>query len=282
MLSKKAASATLATAGLVCATIVLAPGGAGAISEEEAAALAKETQNPVSSLISVPFESNFNFGQGSKNRTGYVLNIQPVVPVNLGALNLPDWNLINRSIVPIVYQPDPNNSIGGDFGLGDINHSMFLSPAAAGPLIWGAGPIVSLPTSVNDRLGPSKLSFGPTAVIFAMPGDFTTGLLVSNLWSVAGDSDTPNVNFFTIQPIINYNLPNGWYLSMVPVITADWRGDSGDKWTVPLGGGIGKILRLGAQPLNLRLQAFGNATKPDGVANWLLQFRVQFLFPKSS
>ena len=242
--------------------------------------LARATQNPVSSLISVPFENNVNLGLGPEDRTQYILNVQPVIPVNLGAIGLEDWNLINRSIIPIVYQPDATASSGGDFGLGDINHSMFLSPAAAGPLIWGAGPIVSLPTSVNDRLGPSKLSFGPSAVVFAMPGDFTTGLLVSNLWSVAGDSDTPNVNFFTIQPILNYNLPDGWYLSSVPVMTADWHGDSGDKWTVPVGGGFGKIVRLGAQPLNIRAQGFNYATTPGDGPDWSIQFRVQFLFPK--
>ena len=246
--------------------------------EDEMQDLAEKTQNPVSNLISLPFQNNTNFKLGPNDRTQNVLNIQPVIPVHLEAIGLPEWNLINRTIMPLVYQPTGER--GGDLGLGDINHSMFLSPANPGRLIWGVGPIVSLPTSVNDRVGPSKLSFGPTAVGLLMPGDWVLGVLVNNLWSVAGDSDTPNVNAFLLQYFINYNLPNGWYVTSSPIVTANWKADSGDTWTVPIGGGFGKIVRLGQQPLNAQIQGFWNAETPNGAADTTLRIQLAFLFPK--
>ncbi len=240
--------------------------------------LAKKTQNPVSDLISVPFENNFNFGAGERDRTQYVLNIQPVVPVHLTH----DWLLINRTIMPLVYQPAGVGGSNGEFGLSDINHTAWLSPQNDSPILWGLGPVVSLPTAVNDRLGPSKLSVGPSFVLVTTPGDFVAGFLVNNVWSVAGDSDTPNVNAFTLQYFINYNLADGWYLNTGPVLTANWNAKSGDQWTIPVGAGIGKIHRFGQLPLNLRLAAFSNVERPSGAADWSLQFRIQFLFPKGS
>ncbi len=261
-----------AIAGMVALAATM-PTVAGA--EED---LAKQVQNPVADLISVPFQNNTNFGLGSGDRTQNILNIQPVIPVNLAALDLPQWNVINRTILPLVYQPTGDH--GGEFGLSDISHSMFLSPARPGRVIWGAGPIVSLPTSVNDRLGPGKLSLGPTAVALMMPGHWVFGALVSNQWSVAGDSDTPNVNSFLFQYFINYNLPDGWYLSSTPTMTANWNADSDDRWVVPIGGGAGKIFRVGAQPMNLAVRGFWNAEKPRGGADATLQVQLQLMFPK--
>lgn len=241
--------------------------------------LAKQTQNPVANLISVPLQNNFNFGIGPEDRTQYVLNIQPVIPVNIG-----DWNLINRTILPIIYQPNPFASSGGDFGLSDINHTTFLSPAAPGRIIWGVGPTVTLPTAVNDRVGLGNLSFGPSVVALTMPGNFVIGALAKNEWSVAGDSDTPNTNAFLLQYFVNYNFEfqRGFYFTSAPIVTADWQADSGSRWVVPLGGGFGQILRLGAQPINIQTQAFWNAERPDGGADWQLRLQLQFLFPTES
>lgn len=246
--------------------------------QDQESELAKKVQNPVADLISLPFQNNTNFGVGPDDRTQNILNIQPVIPVNLAGIGLPDWNLINRTIMPLVYQP--TGSTGGEFGLGDINHTFFLSPAKPGAFTWGAGPLVSLPTSVNDRVGPGKLSFGPSAVVLAMPGKWVIGALVSNQWSVAGDSDTPNVNSFLLQYFVNYNLPNGWYLSSNPIVTSNWKADSGDRWTVPIGGGVGKIFRLGMQPMNLGVRGFWNAEKPKGGPEATLQIQLQLMFPK--
>lgn len=240
--------------------------------------LARQVQNPVSSLISVPVQNNTNFGTGTENRTQNILNLQPVIPVNLGAIGLPKWNLINRTIVPLVYQPI--GSHGGEFGLSDVSHSMFLSPAAPGRLIWGVGPLVSLPTSVNDRVGPGKLAFGPTAVALTMAGPVVVGALVSNQWSVAGDPDTPDVNAFLLQYFVNYNLPDGWYLTSNPSLTANWKAPGGERWTIPFGGGVGKVFRLGAQPMNAAVRGFWNAETPRGGGDATLQIQLQWMFPK--
>jgi len=241
--------------------------------EEE---LAREAQNPVANLISFPLQNNTNFGIGPHDRTQNVLNIQPVIPINIG-----NWNLINRTILPIIWQPDYASSSGGDFGLSDIDHTTFLSPVRPwGPLLWGAGPNIVLPTAVNDRLGPGKLSLGPSAVGLTMYGPWVVGALVKNLWSVAGDSDTPNVNQFLLQYFINYNLPDGWYLSSAPVITANWKADSDNRWIVPIGGGFGKVFRVGAQPMNASVQGFWNAETPDGGPATTLRLQLQLLFPR--
>jgi len=238
--------------------------------------LAKQTQNPVADLISVPFQNNTNFGLGPEDRTGNNLNIQPVLPFHLG-----DWNLISRTIMPIDYRPDVFESSGGEFGLGDIDQSFFFSPAEASEWIWGIGPDIILPTAVNDRLGNGKWSIGPSVLALTMQGPWVVGALAKNLWSVAGDSDRNNVNFFLMQPFVNYNLNDGWYLTSSPIITADWNSESSsNRWIVPVGGGFGKVHRVGAQPINLSLQVFGSAERPSGGPDWTLRTQVQLLFPK--
>ena len=239
--------------------------------------LAKKTQNPVSDLISVPIQNNVNLGIGQNDRTQNVTNIQPVIPVRAGSLQL-----INRTIAPLVYQPDVQETSGGTYGLGDINHTVFFSPAKAGKLIWGAGPMVSIPTATDDVLGTGKLGLGPSFVALTMPGRWVIGALVNNIWSVAGDSERSDVNQLMIQYFVNYNLPGGWYISLAPIITSNWKAESGNKWTVPFGGAVGKIFRIGNQALNGQVGAFYNAIHPDTAPypDWTLRLQIQFLFPK--
>lgn len=290
-----------------------APDGGGG----DAAALAKAAQNPISSMISVPIQYNLNLGANryylddnallarglwrrfldtengpdgvlrlrnrfakewlpgieKKERTQHVVNIQPVLPVSLGKLNL-----INRFIIPVIDQP-----LGEDdheFGLGDIQYSMFLSPAQPGRVIWGVGPAISVPTATDDALGTGKWSAGPGVVALAMPGKWVVGALANNIWSFAGDSDRPEVNAMLIQPFINRNFKNGWYATTSPVITANWKADSDERWTVPVGGGFGKIFKVSKQPLNAQIGAYYNVEKPEGAADWNVRFQLQFMFPK--
>jgi len=251
-------------------------GGAGGSAEESQEALAKAAQNPVAKLISVPFQNNFNFGVGPKNVTQWILNVQPVIPISLSE----DWNLITRTIMPIINQPSPAAGVPSAFGLGDINPTFFLSPAKSGKLIWGVGPTFTFPTATDSMLGAGKYSAGPAAVALVMHGHWVIGALANQQWSYAGWGDN-DVSAMLIQPFINYNLPHGWYLTTAPIITADWEADSGDKWTVPVGGGVGKIQRFGKLPLNIQLSAYYNVETPDTFgADWQLRFQVQFLFPK--
>jgi hypothetical protein len=243
---------------------------------DDATELAKKTQNPVSDLISVPFQSNFNFNVGPKDEMQYVLNIQPVAPLNLGD----HWMLINRPILPVIYQPTLAPGVGDEWGLGDLTYQAYLSPRGEGEFIWGAGVALVFPTNTDDIFGSDKWSAGPGFVGLWMHGPWVIGGLVNNVWSYAGPSGEPDVNFMTLQPIANYNFGQGWYLASAPIITADWEADSDERWTVPIGGGLGKIMRWGKLPVNGQVQAFWNAEHPSHAANWQLRVQIQLLFPK--
>jgi hypothetical protein len=243
-------------------------------------------QNPISSLISLPFK--FTFDNGAENGDANFLNIQPVIPVTVG-----NWNLVNRIIIPLVDAPGgvtgfPANpgvgdtsSSGSTFGLGDINYSLVLNPVKTkGSLIWGLGASITLPTATDDRLGSGKWSAGPTAVGLVQPEWGTYGALFRHLWSFAGDSDRRGVSQSLIEPFVNYNLKNGWYLVSDSVITVDWKAKSGQEVTLPLGGGVGRLFKVGEQAMNMRGEYYYNVVRPDAGPEWTVGAVVQFLFPK--
>jgi hypothetical protein len=260
--------------------------------------LQKATQNPVAGLISVPIQNNTNFGVGPFGRNQNVLNIQPVIPVNVSQ----NWNMIIRWITPIVSQPAPGTANlevfgieentpaclaaqdvqahAGVFGLGDMTPTFFFSPAKPHKVIWGAGPMFALPTATGRVLGQGKLSMGPSIVALVQPGQWTIGALVNNIWSVAGPSDRADVKQMSLQYFINYNLKKGWFISMSPIITANWQASSGNVWTVPVGGGLGRVFRLGYQPMNASVAFFGNVVHPAGGSPWSMRLQISFLFPK--
>jgi len=264
----------------------------------ESADLQKDTQNPVAGLISVPIQSNVNFGVGPFGRNQSVLNIQPVIPVNVSR----NWNMIIRWVTPIVWQPAPGTANlevfgieeetpafltatdvqahAGVFGLGDMTPTFFFSPAKPHKVIWGAGPMFTLPTATGRVLGQGKLSMGPSIVALVQPGHWTIGTLVNNVWSIAGPSDRADVNQMSLQYFINYNLKKGWSLSMSPIITANWQASSGNVWTVPVGGGVGRVFRPGFQPMNASVAFFGNAVHPAQGAPWSMRAQLSFLFPQ--
>jgi hypothetical protein len=237
--------------------------------------LAKKTQNPVADLISVPFQNNFNFNTGTKDEMVYVLNVQPVIPIKLTE----DLNLITRTIMPIINQPSLFDGMESAFGMGDINPTLFFSPSKPSTFIWGAGPTFTFPTATNRLLGAGKYSLGPAAVGLVMHGPWVVGALINQQWSVAGWGHK-DVNSMLIQPFINYNLPHGWYITSSPIMTGDWTARASDQWTVPVGGGVGKLIRLGKLPINTSLDAYYNADRPKDASQWQLRFQVQFLFPK--
>jgi opacity protein-like surface antigen len=253
-----------------------APSGAGGSAKpSEGEDLSKKSQNPIADLVSMPFQSNTNFNAGPFNRTQEILNIQPVVPLHLNA----DWNLISRTIIPLVSQPNPlfNSSTNG---IGDVTQSLFLSPTHPGELIWGVGPVFTAPAASDPILGTGKVLFGPTAVLLTTPGHWVIGVLLNNQWSVGGNPLRPPVNTFLAQPFVNYNMADGWFLTTSPVITANWLAASGQQWTVPIGGGIGRVFRLGAQPISAYVSAYYNAIRPTGTSDWQLRTSLSLLFPE--
>jgi hypothetical protein len=240
-------------------------------------ALRKAAQNPIASLISVPVQNNNNFGISPGDRTQDVLNIQPVIPVRVSK----NWNLITRIITPIIYQPTASQPVNqGASGFGDLNPSFFFVPAKIHKVIWGVGPTIVLPTATNPVLGQGKWSMGPTVVVLAQPGKWTLGALVNNVWSFAGQSSRPDVNQMLFQYFINYNLPKGYYITWQPTLTANWEVNNGGRWVVPIGGGLGRIMKLGFQPMNLTAQFYGNVVHPPGASSWGLRLQIAFLFPK--
>jgi len=238
-------------------------------------ALAKASQNPVAAMISVPFQNNTNFNTGPYNRTQDILNIQPVVPMSLNS----EWNVISRTIIPVMSQPNPVFD-SSTSGIGDVTQSLFLSPAKPGAVIWGLGPVFTVPSASDRILGTGKFLAGPTAVALIMPGHWVIGVLVNNQWSVAGDPLRKDVNTFLAQPFVNYNMEGGWYLTYSPVITADWLASSDQRWTIPVGGGFGRVFHLGHQPINASLSAYYNAVRPDLAGDWQLRAQVALLFPR--
>jgi len=249
--------------------------GADAAKQMELEMLAKLAQNPVANVISVPFQNNTNFGYGPPNNKGTqnVLNIQPVVPITLSH----DWNLITRTIIPLISQPSFTAGGSESFGLSNISFTAFLSPANPGKLIWGIGPVATFPTATSVNVGSkSTWGLGPSAVLLTTPGHWVFGALANNVWNIAGDS----ANNMLIQYFVNYNLPNGWYVTSSPIITANWNQPSGQKWVVPFGAGFGKLFKLGKLPINGNVSAYYNAVKPDIGPDWTLRVQFTILLPK--
>lgn len=266
-------------------------------------ALAKAAQNPIASMISIPFQWNATPNtqwapdsidpDANHDKVLNVVNVQPVFPFKLSD----DWTVVTRTIVPFLGVPWADPKIGvteaGDpylkrwdqeqrVGIGDINPSAFFVPTMEGDFTIGFGPTVGIPVS-DGPLGSGKWTAGPAVVGVYTKGPWVVGGLVNNMWSFAGDEDRADVNKMLIQPFINYNLPKGWYISFSPIITADWENDD-NGWTVPVGAGVGRVFKVGKQPINMSLHGYYNAVKPEIggeelLGDWTIRTQIQFLIP---
>ena len=266
---KRAAVAAIFAAALLTATHALA--------EMSAEELAKLAQNPVGNLISVPFQNNTNFNYGPENGTQNVLNIQPVIPISVGS----EWNIITRTILPVISMPALYPGDDTTNGIGDTAITAFLSPANPGKWIWGAGPVVQIPTNSDRQLGNGNWGLGPSVVVLHLEkGDpWVYGVLANNIWSVSSDNQGGSYNNGLIQPFVNYNF-SSFYLTSAPIANVNWNAESGQQWTVPLGGGVGKIFHFGKLPVNMQLSAYYNVITPDDGPDWQIRAQVQFMFPK--
>ncbi len=250
------------------------------LAEETGPSLQEQSQNPIASLISVPFEVDFNFNAGAFDNTQTVFVTQPVYPLELNS----EWNLITRPIIPFVDKPRLFPGDTQEFGLADMQTQFYFVPAATvptalGDLTWGVGPTFQFPTATDSSLGSEKWAAGPGAVVFFARSPWNYGFLINNIWSFAGDNSRPDVNVMTIQPFINYNIGDGWSVGGGPIITANWEATSGNKWTVPVGGGFDKLFKLGNQPVKGTVKAYYNVVRPDGGPEWQLQLKLTWLFP---
>jgi len=260
---------------LACAAAFAAAPSRAEMSAEE---LAKLAQNPVGNLISLPFQNNTNLNFGPEKGTQNILNIQPVIPIEVNS----EWNVITRTILPVIWNPSLAPGDPATNGIGDTTFTAFLSPAKPGHWIWGAGPVLQLPTNSNAELGNKNWGAGPSAVVLHLEhGDpWVYGVLVNNVWSLSSNKQGGSYNQGLIQPFVNYNFPDGFYLTSAPIATVNWKAEGGNKWTVPVGGGVGKIFHVGKLPINMQLSAYYNAIRPDDGASWQIRFQIQLLFPK--
>jgi len=266
---KKEIKISIAACLFLCATVAFS---------QEVEDAAKAAQNPLANVISMPFQNNNDFGIGIYDKTSNVINIQPILPVSLSKSG---WLLINRFIIPFpksfpdLTSEDAKNSTG----LGDINYTAWFAPPVKGKFTWGFGPVTIWPTASDDLLGQGKFSIGPSFVfVYGTPG-WLLATVISNWFSVGGDEARADVNTFYFQYIFTYFLQNKWYLTTAPINLANWEAEKGQQWTVPLGGGFGKMLQAGKMPLDLQTQAFYNVVKPDGSSDWQLRVQLKLIFP---
>ena len=250
-------------------------GGGAAVDDDKAkeAELVKKTLNPIASLISVPFQNNWDFGIGPSDAMKYTLNFQPVIPISLNK----DWNVISRTILPTIYLESTAPGVSSKFGLGDTVQSFFFSPKESpGGWIMGAGPVFLLPTATDSALGSDKWGAGPTAVVLRQDKGFTYGILANHIWSFEG-SGPHNVNATYLQPFFGYTTKTFTTFLVNTESTYDW---NAGQWSVPMNFMINQMLKVGKQPITLQLGYRYYAEGPKGGPDWGLRFAVTFLFPK--
>lgn len=254
------------------ATIPDAPSGPAA---DEAADLAKQLNNPVASLISVPFQLNYDTGLGEKDANRWILNIQPVIPFDISE----NWNLISRTIVPIIDQQSPFEGISSTSGFGDIVQSLFFSPKAPtrNGWIWGAGPVILVPIG-KDEFSSDNWGLGPTAVALKQENGWTYGALANHIWGVSSPSDGRDKTDNTfLQPFLGYTTPDAWSFFVNSESTYDW---NEEEWTVPVNLSVSKLVHFGDQPVSFQVGYRHYLDKPKFGPDWGLRFNVTFLFPK--
>jgi hypothetical protein len=258
------------------ATAVAAP----AAPADDTAALALKLANPVAALISLPLQTNFDGDIGPKvagERQGerITLNIQPVIPIRLNS----DWNMISRTILPVIGQTEVAGRGTNQFGLGDVVQSLFFSPTKPSPsgIIWGAGPVLLVPTATDSALGAGKWGAGPTAVVLKIAGPITFGALANHIWSFAGKDSRADVSATFVQPFFAYTTKTATTYSINTETAYDWKNDI---WLVPINLGISQLVVLGKQPVSIGGGVRYWVESPAGGPDWGFRLSLSLLFPK--
>ncbi len=249
----------------------------GELSDEELSEVIEVADNPVAKKLALSFENVLSMGTEPGDKTHDELRIKALFPTKSD-----DWWLVHRPILPVFHKRQITDGEGSVTGLGDLSYRLYFSPRKRDDIIrWGIGPAFIFPTATDSRLGAGKWSIGPTVGFVAMPGGkWAFGLVALNLWSVAGESDRPSVNFLEVIPIINYVFSNGWFIGSSPEIFANWNADKDNRWLVPLGAGIGKAFKIGDQTIAFRIGGYYNVERPAGAPEWDMRISFDFLLRK--
>ncbi len=247
-----------------------------AYADDDVQELAKKLSNPIASLISAPFQFNYDSGYGPDDGKKSYVNVQPVIPFSLND----DWNLISRTILPIAWQNDVAGPSGDQFGLGDITQSLFFSPKkpSAGGIIWGIGPAFLIPTATDSLLGSNQWGAGPTGVVLKQFDGWTVGMLANQIWSFAGDNGQGDINSTYMQPFVSYTTHDAWTFTLNTESTYDWEAED---WSVPVNFTVSKIVKLDKVPVSLMAGVRNWAVSPDGGPDgWGFRTGITLLFPK--
>lgn len=236
--------------------------------------LEMDLQNPLAKRIVIPVQYTTNFEVGPEERTQHQVNLQPIYPFSVGD----KASVILRAILPIMSNPDPEDSDGRVTGLGDTTLTAYVAPSQLKDLMAGLGPAFLFPTATDDVLGSGQWGIGPSLAVIGQPAEWTLGSLITQYWSFAGEDDRPDVNRLEIQPVVSYRLGGGISLNYAGIITADWEQSGDDRWTLPIGATVSYLL---ASKLPMQLLAGGgvNAVKPDDAADWFLRFQLNMVLP---
>ena len=248
-------------------------------------------QNPLSPHYSIPLK--YVYHGGADNGGVSIGSIQPIIPVSLGS-----WNMINQLslnfigtsgvVHGIAELPEPYVGSGAA-GLGDTSFTSLFSPVSSDNFSWGIGPTFVFPTdtlftNIEDRrsrqLGSGKFSIGPSAMFVTQPKPWTLGLNIKQIWSVLGNDSRSSVSQMVLQPFVNYNLSDGWYLVSDMDMIANWNHNNNQRWTVPVGGGVGKVFTIGKDAINIRAESYYNPIRPNQAPEWSANVTVQYLFAK--
>jgi hypothetical protein len=264
----------------LAASALVQPAIAGDASDAQKvgdAGLAQELSNPLADLMTIPIQVNYDRDIGPRD-DGWKLqtNIQPVIPFHLND----DWNLISRTIIPVIDQEDIFPGAGSQFGLGDINLSLFFSPKkpTSSGITWGIGPVLLLPTATDSLIGAKKWGAGPAAVALTTRGPWTVGMLANHIWSYAGDSDRQDISSTFLQPFVAYTWPSAWTISVQSESNYNWKTEN---WSVPINVGVSKLVKLGKLPVSLQAGVGYWAESPEsGPEGFRFRFQVTFVLPK--
>jgi len=248
----------------------------------------KVAQNPLSPNFRLPFK--YNFHGNAPAGDVHIGSFAPIMPIKFDG-----WNIINQltlnlmgtpgDITGVKGLPQPytgdghGGSAGYAAGLADTDFTSYFSSSAGSNFTYGFGPTITFPTDEPSReLGSGKFSIGPAMMLVYQPKNWTVSLEVQHIWSVIGSKSRDDVSQMTIEPRIYYNLPQGWYLLSEMQMVANWRSNSEQRWTVPIGAGVGKLFAVGDNAINSRLGAYYNPVTPDAGPTWSLNFSIEFIF----